>query len=296
MGKLYWRMIQDPNSPWAIICNQSLKNKSRNSTVYKCLARGKLVFDLRAKHIIHSGMQTSFWTDCWLPQGPLRDSIAGPLLPHETNLKVAHVLDDTGNSKWDSLSFKFPHHIVQAMISLPRNPLGNGMDTLSWGPNSNGEFTLKSAYSLLCHQKSTYSPNLKCIWKLGCHPRHQLFCWTQWHQALPTSFLLSSRGIINHQLCVLCGSLTETAEHLFKSCTVSCVVWNFLPRPPSVFLFSSHSFVYWFKNCAKCQDTSLHNIPFGTIFIYCIWSLWLARNEKAFTLLLSSLVLSLKRL
>lgn len=282
LGKLYWRMTQNQRSPWAIICSQSLKNKSKFSIVHKCLSKGKLVVDLGAKSIIHSGLQTSLWNDHWLPQGPLINIIAGPLLPHEFELKVAHVLDAAGNWLWDAFSYHLPPHIVQSMISLPRNPLGNRDDIISWEPNSNGIFTVKSAYHVLCRKNPPPIPSSKWLWNIPCHPRLRFFCWLLWHQALPTNFLLSKRGISISPFCVLCGSHDESIEHLFRYCSASQYFWTSCSNPPNVFISSSLNFGDWIKSCIRCQDASIYNIPFGTLFLYCLWSIWLARNKKAY--------------
>lgn len=259
LGKLYWRMMQESNSPWAIISNHRLKIGAKHSTIRKCLVRGKSVFDKWAKYIINTGLVAFFWNDRWLPQGPLSNILEGPLPIHDSNMKVAAALDLNGNWIWNNISYPIPSDIMLSMISLPRNPLGGRHDQISWEPNIDGKFSLKTAYMLA--SKVTVSPpqNINWIWQIQCHPRHKLFCLFLWHYSLPTNTLLNSRGINIPRTCVLCGDHDETAEHLFKTCTTSHLIWSqsqIFPSPSS----SSLPFSAWFKFYASCQEPSLCNV------------------------------------
>lgn len=85
-------MVHDQSSLWAAIGSYTLGSKPKNSILYKCLSCGKVVVDLGSKSVIHSGLQTSLWNDVWLPQGSLRNLIAGPLQIHENDMKVPVIL------------------------------------------------------------------------------------------------------------------------------------------------------------------------------------------------------------
>lgn len=281
MGKLYWRMLQENNSPWAIISNHRFLKNAKNSIVNKCLSGGKTVFNLGSKFVIHSGNQTCLWHDRWLPQGKLRDLLAGPLLNNESSLTVVEAMDNAGNWNWNIFFFPIPPHISCSMLSIPRNPSGGRPDILSWNPNSDGKYSLKSAYFLLTQDESRSRDSLKWIWKLQCHPRHHFFLLAYLAYVSPTNSLISSRGINTSPLCPLCGSQDESIEHLFRSCSSSNLIWNQCSSRPTSFS-STSPFLIWFKNCAICQDPTSFNIPFGTLFIYCLWNMWLSRNKKVF--------------
>lgn len=272
-------MQHESSSPWAIICKHKFKIKSNSSILVKCLKRGRDVFGMGVKHIIHSGLQTSLWHDNWLVHGPLRNLISGPLLPHETSFTVADVLTAAGSWKWDCFSFVFTETIYHAFISSPRNPFNNSHDVINWGPSNNGIFSVKSAYNMLMNLKKHHTKNLKWVWKLKWHPRHKFFILLICHNSLPTNLTLSNRGIALYPFCVLCGENDESVDHLFRTCPISLLIWNMCGSSP-ILHFSD--FYSQLKSSASCQDPSFLNIPFGTVFIYCIWSIWLARNKKIF--------------
>lgn len=237
MGKLYWRMRNETNSTWAKFCHYRCLIQNNNSLLCKGLRRGKLVVERGSIHIIHSGQQTSFWFDKWLPIGPLKNHIFGPLPLHAENFKVA------GNWNWQLLQFSFPREIIHMMVGTPRNSLGSHEDRISWEPNSNGVFSLKSAYHLVSGKISNPLAAFNWIWKLTCHPRKKFFIWLIRHNAIPSNFLLAHRGLNVNPLCVLCGQDLETAEHLFKDCQMTNFVWTLCHFPSNFFNDSNDFFL-----------------------------------------------------
>lgn len=107
LGKLYWRMTQETNSPWAMLCNHKLNMRSNKSIISKCLKRGQSVFDMGLKYTIPSCLQTSLWNHRWLNNGTLRSLISGPLFSHESHLKVGYAFTESGNWNRDCFSFVF---------------------------------------------------------------------------------------------------------------------------------------------------------------------------------------------
>lgn len=208
--------------------------------------------------------------------------IAGPLLIHEDLLKVADVLSESGQWKWDCFSFVFPSEIYNAMISIPRNPLSNTKDTLSWAPNSDGLYTIKSAYRLITNSNDGNGINLNWVWKILCHPRHKFFVWLLCRQSLPTNVLLCKNNIVQYPYCVLCGQANETLGHLLKECPILCLIWQYCSTPDVFHSFDSNCFDLWLKRCTTSSFPSNFNISFGTCFIYLMWNIWLARNKKIF--------------
>lgn len=150
-------MIHEKNTPWAKICQYRFNIKHNNSILCRSLKRGKSVVEFGSKHIIHSGSQTSLWFDKWLPLGTLRSLVEEPL-PHDAHdMTVADVLDAVGNWNWQLIPFNIPPNIIHLMLGTPRNPLGSREDLVSWEPNSNGIYSLKSAYQILSKHNTPLS-------------------------------------------------------------------------------------------------------------------------------------------
>lgn len=195
-------------------------------------------------------------------------------------MKVAQALDERGNWDWQKFSFIFPSHISHHMLSTPRNPQSFLEDTISWGLDIRGNYTLKSAYLILSHRPHYNKSPSKWIWKIPCHTRFKFFAWLISHCSIPTNFLLSSRGINVPPFCVLCGTKMETTEHLLRFCCVTESI--FRNSPISSLVLTTGDFPTWFKKCASSQDLFSLNISYGTLFIYFLWSIWTARNKKVF--------------
>lgn len=279
LGKLVWRMMHESSSPWAMICNHRLKSKSKASILLKSLKRGLLILNKGVKHIIHYGSQTSLWFDNWLPMGPLRNLISGPLLLHDENLTVADALTLEGFWDWQHISFTLPQKIYHAFISSPRDPLSSTHDVISWGHSSNGIFSVKAAYLLHLHSKNYPSRNLKWIWSLNCHPRIKFFTWLICHDSVATILNLAKKGMSLYPYCVMCGTHDESVDHLFQSCPISLMIFSMCSFPSNT---DCADFFTWFKACATSKDPSYLHIPFGTIFLYYVWNIWLSRNRKIF--------------
>lgn len=122
--------------------------------------------------------------------------------------------------------------------------------------------------------------NFSWVWKLHCHNRIKMFVWKILINGLPLNSNLSKRGLPIHDLCPLCGSSSETTDHLLRACSTVAFYWRVsglpLPNNPNSVLF------LWVKSNAKSSILSHFNIPTGTLFLYSIWHLWKARNKKIF--------------
>lgn len=98
---------------------------------------------------------------------------------------------------------------------------------------------------------------------------------------LPVAENLSHRGVMIQNFCPLCGNPNETIIHLFKDCHTGILLRQ-LASP----LFSNNNpntdFLDWVRHYATSKAPSSLQIPLGTLFIYLLWHLWIARNKKVF--------------
>ena len=136
LAKLYWRIAFSLDMPWAqMLTNKHLtlarlRGETRNQTascIWKACKDGGIVFNKDLKCSIANGDKVCAWDDFWLPSGPLRNQIEGPLATGEKRLSVKSFL-----ANMDNISFNLPHRIVQEIkgISVAANP--NQEDILVW--------------------------------------------------------------------------------------------------------------------------------------------------------------------
>ena len=88
------------------MCNPSIEyndfiqtTSHTGSHSWKALLRGRDLLRSGLRWVVHKGHSINFWTNHWLPPGPIGGLIHGPLLPQEYEFKVARMIND--NHQWD---------------------------------------------------------------------------------------------------------------------------------------------------------------------------------------------------
>lgn len=280
LAKLTWRASNESESVWAkVFCHSSKLKSQASNIISRSYKRAFPIIQEGSFKVLGNGLNTSFWFDSWNPLGPIRDLLCGPLQPHIYNLKVADMVGMDGSWAWEKSSFFIPHDI-QAVIKAVFLDRGSYRDDRTvWRFKKDGMFNLKSAYLVASKVFNNYtSPNKGWVWKLRCHSRLKFFLWMLVNNGLPCSKVLFDRGISLSPLCPLCGSMHESCEHLFRECDMIKLVWtdfNLHSR-----CLDGDSFLSWLKLNASCDSPSFHSIPHGTLFIYCLWYMWKARNKS----------------
>ena len=152
LAKLCWRIASCPDMPWAhmLICKYLTPSrlgvggrKLPASRIWAACKDGGVIFNKGLKWSIANGNMVKAWGDFWLPSGPLRHQIEGPLTEGEENISVKMLLDN-----WSSISFILPDNIVKEIQGTPTAVNPNQEDILVWAFSKDGSFSLKSAYLL----------------------------------------------------------------------------------------------------------------------------------------------------
>ncbi|VVA27231.1 Hypothetical predicted protein, partial [Prunus dulcis] len=127
---------------------------------------------------------------------------AGVLTAHDSNCSVSSF---SMNGWWDidKLRGVVCEDLVQQIISVPVGFLGSLPDTQVWKGSANGDFSVKSAYSLFFEGCSTPDSCWKSLWSLNVPPKLQYFMW------------LASQGKICLMISVLEGSWLLTLHVAF---------------------------------------------------------------------------------
>ncbi|XP_075665344.1 uncharacterized protein LOC142635008 [Castanea sativa] len=210
LAKLCWRIASSPDLPLAQMLTNKyltparLRGETRNqaaSCVWKACKEGGIVFNKGLKWSIANGDKVCVWDDFWLPFGPLRNQIKGPLVDRENRLSVKSFL-----AYMESISFNLPLRIVQEIKGIPVAVDSNQEDILIWAFSKDGSFSLKSAYLIA---KGFNTLNLE----------------TSPHQWC--SYEGSSWFKLNlDPTCELCGGSPESILHTLRDCKVAKSVWK----------------------------------------------------------------------
>ncbi|OAP19763.1 hypothetical protein AXX17_AT1G43730 [Arabidopsis thaliana] len=169
---------------------------------------------------------------------------------------------------------------------------GKYLDSLCWALTRNGVYTVKSGYDFISNQvhhdlfkKAEENPSLNPlflkIWNLHTVPKIKNFLWRLLNGSIAVEDRLRTRGLKNADGCLLCGSESETINHVMFQCSLSRQVWamSLVPSPLNGFGDSL------FTNLAHLFDMSTNpslSPLLREISPWILWALWKNRNKNLF--------------
>ena len=215
LAKQAWRILQSPMSllsrllrgryfETSNILNAGQGNKP--SFIWRSLLEGRDLLKKGLHILIGDGNQTNIWTDSWLPTHPPRPpqrqtedttthTTVNQLMHDHTRIWNKEVIEDLIVGEDATL-------IQKLRLSSQTFP-----NLLGWSYTKNGEYTVKSGYSLSTHlpdQIHEFLPPLgstefkSSIWKLKTEPKIRHFLWRIITHSLATGVNLTRRHIISY--------------------------------------------------------------------------------------------------
>ncbi|CAN1788892.1 Putative ribonuclease H protein At1g65750 [Linum perenne] len=163
--KIVWGLVSRPTELWAKVLISKYLKKTDNGFVlarkkgFSAIWRGVLkVWPLVSNGLhwsIRNGRNTHFWTDRWVDSGILLADHALDIRRVESSLLVAQVCSDSGAWNVDFLLAVLPYNIVMQVVGMtpPSSTLGD--DSLVWGLEPNGVFSVRSAYLMITDNAAT---------------------------------------------------------------------------------------------------------------------------------------------
>ena len=122
LAKLCWRIASSPDMSWAQMltskyltpaCLRSEVRSQTASRIWKAYKEGGIIFNKGLKWSIANGEKVSAWEEFWLPSGPLRNQVDGPLAEGENRISVKSLLNNM-----ESISFSLLHRIVREIKGI----------------------------------------------------------------------------------------------------------------------------------------------------------------------------------
>nr|XP_051228987.1 uncharacterized protein LOC127346758 [Lolium perenne] len=237
LARQAWRLIQFPES----LCARLLKAKyypsgqlidtAFSKSVSPCWQGISYGLELLKKGIIWrigDGTNIRIWRDNWIPRG--NHKVIGKA--SNQRLKWVSDLINQTTKTWDEPTIRslfFPPDAEEILkINLPSS---NARDTIAWAHESNGIFTVRSAYrlgrSLQSNEKNTASssrpdgerPLWNLIWSTKVPPKLKTFCWKLATNSLGVQTLRCNRNMDILPTCSICGCEPEDAYHAVMTCT-----------------------------------------------------------------------------
>uniref|UniRef100_A0A803NY15 Reverse transcriptase domain-containing protein n=1 Tax=Cannabis sativa TaxID=3483 RepID=A0A803NY15_CANSA len=155
-------------------------------------------------------------------------------------------------------------------------------DTLIWGPDKSGLFTVKTAYHLALQSRdiptsSSFVSNKSFwtkIWASAAPPKIKHLIWRALSHSLPVASSLFFRHILTSPLCPVCQLHLETVEHAILGCTHARKAWK---HSKFFTFYTNHKDSSFSMFLASALD--VYNKSDLALFFCFIWSIWNQRNN-----------------
>ena len=159
---------------------------------------------------VGNGLSINVLKDKWIPNYPT-NKILHPVHGDVTDMLVADMIN-LNLHIWRSEEVMATFHREEAeaicQIPLSRRDVN---DTIIWLHNSNGVFTVKSAYHVARNLGNRTGTSGGCvewkiwaaIWKLKLPNKIKIFGWRACHEILPTAGNLSRRKVVQEKMSIM---------------------------------------------------------------------------------------------
>jgi hypothetical protein len=236
MTKWIWR-LSDPaehNSLWFKLLQVKYFNTdnifaatSQGGSQFWCnINKIKHFFKLGARYHVENGEKICFWTDWWVGDAPL--AVRFPRffdISSNKNISVALALPVSPIS----LRFRrsFGPKDLELWSALVRETSAISLsllpDSVSWGLESNGKFSVSSLYRKINQGPSL--PHESLLWSAKLPLKIKIFLWQMAKGRLPSNAQINRRHGASDGKCVLCGQ-SETVDHIFFTCHLATFAWS----------------------------------------------------------------------
>ncbi|KAK3212813.1 hypothetical protein Dsin_017519 [Dipteronia sinensis] len=287
LAKQGWRLEQNPQSLAAKVVKScyyptssfmKADKGSNGSLLWKSLCLGRELLEIGTRWRIGSSSSVSIFEDRWIPR-PVTFKVFTPKVENGIWL-VSHLRTETGVWNTPLIQEIFLEDNARSILSIPCS-LSRREDSLCWHYTPDGNYTVKSGYSVgvsLCSTVSTsgllYSGFCsKTLWMCHLPSKIKIFLWKAIRDWIPTHANLARRRVPVEGMCPVCSCQFETTVHALWGCrNLKKVRYRFCLLT-GLHYDRSGCFPDFFFYC--CQNLSKKNLEFLCV---ALWRIWLMRN------------------
>ncbi|GLT51274.1 hypothetical protein SLA2020_246950 [Shorea laevis] len=243
---------------------------------------------------IGNGKKTHFWEDVWVGEVRLREKYPR-LYSLATNkrVKVAELgewSEGVWSWKWDWRRdlFVWETDLVQELKNDLNMVIFNhdGEDKWTWRWESNGKYTVKSAYQHLGQPHQVGGSEIfKVIWNKLVPLKVSALAWRAIQDRIPTKVNLRKRGVITEEAelkCRLCSKKEESTDHVLVECIYAWRIWVACYSWWGVCTASQSSIQNHFRQHTDLFRQLKVKEAWNLIWYAVIWTLWNWRNQMVF--------------
>ncbi|CAN1774320.1 Putative ribonuclease H protein At1g65750 [Linum perenne] len=214
--------------------------------------------------------------NCWVEAGVRLADFADTSKPEfDVNSTVADMTMEDGGWNFELLENMLqPEMVDLAAGTTPPRP-NRGDDDWIWGLEDSGQFTIKSAYNLICQTEEI--PNLaiwKMIWRWDGPNRIRHFLCLAARNRLLTNESRKHRGMSQVASCELCQNADESVSHVLRDCSFAREAWRATRLDDIDEPDWQMPLTEWLERHLKSEK----GLQFGVM----CWHLWRSRNERLF--------------
>ncbi|KAG7578919.1 Reverse transcriptase domain [Arabidopsis thaliana x Arabidopsis arenosa] len=296
IAKLGWRLMQNQTNLWSQVLKAKYKvgsvretnwltKKSTWSATWRSIVTGFVEVIKRGLcWVPGDGSQILFWEDKWLAGKKLWDEDNGGI-PVELEGMVAKELWRDGQG-WDFARIN-PYLSEKRRLELAAVVLDHvtgAADRFAWGENEDGQFTVTSAYRMLCgddRPKQSMEKFFNRIWGVSVPERVRTFLWLVGNQALMTNAERKRRHICDSDICQVCKSGVESILHILRDCPAMSGIWTrIVPLRKQQQFFSKSLFEWLYDNLR--EGVVFEDGSWSTVFAVASWWGWKWRCGNIF--------------
>jgi hypothetical protein len=292
LAKQGWRLLSNPNS----LCAKVLKgkyypngdflnasNKKNSSHTWRAIKHGRVAPLKGLIKRVGNGSTIRIWEDPWIPSN---SGFKPVFKPANANAVLVNELLSPDASTWNDsmLEANLCAADINAIKSIPCGKLEE--DTWAWGPEVHDNFSVRSAYHLLCTNSSSdpihstsrgnANPIWKSLWRPSAPPKVKTFWWRVFNNFMPCREVLHKKHIERMPTCGACGAQSESAMHALLECEWAKIFWNEVHSLTGVKIPNLHPRSW----ASDLTDGSFLNEK-DTCMVLCgMWAIWKARNDR----------------
>ena len=218
LGKHCWRLVSRESSLLEKIFKSgyypnddfmSAKEGYQPSFAWRSILSARGLIDKGGLWKIGNGRKVRIWGDKWLPYMRFIEA-SNAIIPLQAGSYVSELIDDdTKQWKRELILSCFERDVAGQILSIPIS-MRLPPDKMVWNWEKDGEFSVRSAYHLLCDEKSRNQPGpsspqrnklWKEIWRAYIPNKIKNFMWRLAKNILPTRSNLQKKGITLDTLC-----------------------------------------------------------------------------------------------
>ncbi|CAN1787195.1 Putative ribonuclease H protein At1g65750 [Linum perenne] len=244
------------------------RHLSSQSAIWKGLSKEWVVMMSGARSMFRNGMNTKFWVDPWVDSGiRLIDKAVVNSVDINLDAVVADFFEPDGNWSLDQIGDILPADELDLIAGMSSPKTDRENDIWVWGAETNGKFTIRSAYNLLSDLENEPDVDVwASIWKWRGPHRVKHFLWLASHGRLLTNNERHRRHLAQDASCAFCNHPDESLSHVLRDCLFARNIWSKVKSVDLSLPIWTEPIPNWISYLLHHED-SLH-------LTITAWSLW----------------------